>query len=231
MACRLNEGLNDDTLPGNFDLFCTVRVRRSSCTHSLRTGISFLRGQIFAGISLIGVPRNVTTTTQHDFPTKMVALSSYHHKTSCSYALLSKTFETARYSLLKYMTSVALVFDIAALGCSIFDQDVLSQKKSWKYNELQMYCECMTENHQFRKCSALKYFKLVMALHLVHNFIYVYSAFCHKYTTKDGQGKLMEGKCDCELETVFLNAIPIFCSPSFLVVSGRIPHSESHSPV
>ena len=54
---------------------------------------------------------------------------------------------------------------------------------------------------------------------------------CHKYPTKDGQDKLMEGKCDRELEAVSLNAIPIFCSPSFLVLSGRIPHSESHSSV
>ena len=113
MACKLNEGLKDDTLTGKlgFELFGTVRVRRSSCTHSLRTGISFLRGQIFAGSSLLGVPRNVTTTTQHDFPTNMVVLSSYHHKTSCSYALLSKTFQTARYNLFKYTTSVSSVFD------------------------------------------------------------------------------------------------------------------------
>ena len=55
---------------------------------------------------------------------------------------------------------------------------------------------------------------------------------CHKYPTKDGQDKLMEGKCDRELETVSLNTIPIFCSPLFLVLRGRISHdSESHSSV
>ena len=124
MACRLTKDSMMTPCPGSSVLSCSAQCACVEAPALIVYGPVFrslLRGQIFAGISLIGVPRNVTTTTQHDFPTNMVALSSYHHKTSCSYALLSKTFQTARYSLLKYMTSVALVFDIAALGCSIFD--------------------------------------------------------------------------------------------------------------
>ena len=51
LACRPNEGLSDDTLTGKlgFELFCTVRMRRSSCSHGLRSGISLLREQTSIG--------------------------------------------------------------------------------------------------------------------------------------------------------------------------------------